>query len=250
MENKLNYDENQYLKKLISVENTHPVIITISEKFDDVFFEDIDNYKNFLTSKGLPNLDTSNSEIVVEKKVFLDFLNYHKQNKCLAITNCFGFDNEISKGGKPRLMQKGIICRNRENMTDFELYKSFYTNKRGFREYFTEFNLNNKITIKEFKELKKNFKSFYSMNDFRLAEHGYALPIEGMIKILTDNKYLGKSGYIKFSFGLTKFNKQNIGNFSLYVSDENISDATFYIVCRNTKNSGSSGSCPPKIPCQ
>jgi len=147
-------------------------------------------------------------------------LKLQESNDCLAITDCFGLDNSIESGGKLCLIQKGIICDNNPNISDFDLYKSIYKNHLGYREYYLNFNSNNKILVKEFKKLQNSFKSFYSKGQLRKAVTGYALPTKGMIKLINDPMYFGESNRIRIVFGLTRFYKDDVkgerlGNFSL-----------------------------------
>ena len=220
------------------------------------FNNDIEAFKDFLVEKGFPHADSSCFELEISKAQMLEIFEKIQADKCLAMTNCFGLD----ENNKFQLMQKGIIVFDTQRTDEpsdeefIKIYTKPFRDANGEREIFKGFDLAHKIDETELRTNRERLDAFYDTAQFNKTYHGYALPVDVMIQILTDADKLGNSDVLKVTFGLTGFSLPNIsatlGNFTFYISDVDTANVNYFVKCGSKLIDGSDGDCPPKMGCQ
>lgn len=242
----------EYYDGLINKIQTTPVIDVKRNSLiaNSTFITEKENFQSFLQYHQIGNIETDDSGFRVKRKELLAFFKLQQANKCLSITNCFGISKKIRNGGKFMLIQKGIFWKQNETLSVFKIINNIFKNRRGNVEFYQNFDLSKRIIKSKFEKFTLNLEKLYNQLQLKQVAHGYALPVDAMIDILENTDCLGNSEVIKISFGLKFPNPrpESLSSFTYYISDDDIQNAQFYIVCR--KADGAAGDCPPEIPCK
>lgn len=251
--------------------------LTLRDALSEEAKRDFKFFDEFLIDYGHPNPQDADRYLTVEKQTVLDILAYAKENNCLILQNCFGFDqkpdiddivdprypvpphpapvvrHELSRVGQVLLIQKGNFWMT-DDRTAGDLFKENAVFKRnGKPELFRNMNVDDPLSVEQADDYIDNFQLMYPGRDQKTNSfiHGFLLPVQALINLFTDaTRPLGQADLLTFRWGLTRYYKGDaLGNFSLVIG---IGDTTAgpVIEFRTDKISGAGISdCPPRFGC-